>query len=245
MRTKLFVSGFGEFGGVAVNPTELLIKQILENQPSSLKYDLGGCEVVEVSIEGAEQVVGKWGNIFKDLVSEEQSEKEEEEEFRGAFIHLGVDGSATTFRLETRGVNEATFRQEDRRGNTPIQEKIVADSPLEHFLPSPFPLEEWCKELNSTKTGTENNYATGDDAGLYVCNYLFYYSLAASQNLTRELNSTHSNSNPNSNSPSPSKPKRRISSQFVHVPPESVMPLEKQYRLLVDLLLRIKEDPSW
>lgn len=79
-RTKVvYLTGFGQFAGVDVNPTELLIQRLKENET---EQDDILFEILPVSVNAVD--------TFHMTVSEDAV----------AFIHLGVNGTGTSFQLE-------------------------------------------------------------------------------------------------------------------------------------------------
>ncbi|KAH8068493.1 pyroglutamyl-peptidase [Aureococcus anophagefferens] len=90
-------------------------------------------------------------------------------------IHLGVAVDYANITLERCAYNDATFRCDDERGWRPAGEKISADSPF--GAPSPTPLDVEAAAAKAKDLGFSVDVS--DDAGRFVCNYLYYCSLRA------------------------------------------------------------------
>ncbi|KAM3704532.1 hypothetical protein ACJW31_03G011900 [Castanea mollissima] len=90
------------------------------------------------------------------------------------WLHFGVNSGATRFAVEHQAVNEATFRCPDELGWKPQKVPIIpADGDISHTRQTSLPVEEITKAL--AKMGYE--VMTSDDAGRFVCNYVYYHSL--------------------------------------------------------------------
>lgn len=90
------------------------------------------------------------------------------------WVHLGVNSGASRFAIERRAVNEATFRCPDEAGWQPQKEMIAKeDGSLSFSRVTSVPVE-WIAEA-LRRMGFD--VAVSDDAGRFVCNYLYYQSL--------------------------------------------------------------------
>nr|ABK92501.1 unknown [Populus trichocarpa] len=125
---------------------------------------LGSCSVLESAGQGA---VAPLYQIFQSSINSKDSESSSPG--RIIWLHFGVNSGATRFAIEHQAVNEATFRCPDELGWKPQ---------------TTLPVQELTKIL--TKKGYE--VMTSDDAGRFVCNYVYYHSLRfAEQNGTKSL----------------------------------------------------------
>ncbi|CAD5315752.1 unnamed protein product [Arabidopsis thaliana] len=186
----IHITGFKKFHGVAENPTEKMannLKEYLAKNCVSKDVNLGSCTVLETAGQGA------LASLYQLLQSA---------------VHFGVNSGATKFAIEQQAVNEATFRCPDELGWKPQNLPIVpSDGPISTVRKTNLPVEEITKALE--KNGFE--VITSDDAGRFVCNYVYYHSLRfAEQNKTRSL--------------------------FVHVPLFVAVDEETQMRFTVSLL---------
>uniref|UniRef100_A0A2C9VGI7 Pyrrolidone-carboxylate peptidase n=1 Tax=Manihot esculenta TaxID=3983 RepID=A0A2C9VGI7_MANES len=108
------------------------------------------------------------------------------------WLHFGVNSGTTRFAIEHQAVNEATFRCPNEMGWKPQ---------------TTLPVEEITKAL--VKKGYE--VITSEDAGRFVCNYVYYHSLCfAEQNGSQSL--------------------------FVHIPLFSIIDEETQMQFAASLL---------
>ena len=90
------------------------------------------------------------------------------------WLHFGVNSGATRFAIERQAVNEATFRCPDELGWKPQKVPIVpSDGTVSHIRESTLPVEEITKAL----ANKGYDVMTSDDAGRFVCNYVYYHSL--------------------------------------------------------------------
>ncbi|KAH8054169.1 pyroglutamyl-peptidase [Aureococcus anophagefferens] len=141
-------TGFGKFHGVADNPSATLAERV------AAKFADDSWEVVEVSGEAARDAALNGSDA--DVV-----------------VHLGVAVDYANITLERCAYNDATFRCDDERGWRPAGEKISADSPF--GAPSPTPLDVEAAAAKAKDLGFSVDVS--DDAGRFVCNYLYYCSL--------------------------------------------------------------------
>lgn len=179
----IHVTGFKKFHGVSVNPTEIIVTNLKEHMlkkglPKGLI--LGSCNILETAGQGA--VVPLYQTL-QSAVSKPESEASTYEKV--IWVHFGVNSGATRFAIEHQAVNEATFRCPDEMGWKPQKVPIIpADGGISRTRESSLPVEEITKSL--AKMGYE--VMTSDDAGRFVCNYVYYHSLRfAEQNGIKSL----------------------------------------------------------
>lgn len=179
----IHVTGFKKFHGVSDNPTETIVtnlKEYIKKTGLPKGVILGSCTVLETAGQGA------LSSLYQTLQSA-LSPKEPESSTSGKVIwlHFGVNSGASKFAIEQQAVNEATFRCPDEMGWKPQKVPIIpADGGITRVRKTAFPVEEITKVL--TKKGLD--VMTSDDAGRFVCNYVYYHSLRfAEQNGTKSL----------------------------------------------------------
>ncbi|PIN25757.1 putative pyroglutamyl peptidase [Handroanthus impetiginosus] len=164
----IHVTGFKKFHGVAENPTETIVKNLQEYMnkrglPKGLI--LGSCTVLETAGHGA--LVPLYQTLQSAVSNGLDSGKV-------IWVHFGVNSGATRFAIEHQAVNEATFRCPDEMGWKPQKVPIVpADGGITRIRETTLPVEEITKSL--AKMGYE--VMRSDDAGRFVCNYVYYHSL--------------------------------------------------------------------
>uniref|UniRef100_A0A5B6ZUV9 Putative pyroglutamyl-peptidase 1-like protein n=1 Tax=Davidia involucrata TaxID=16924 RepID=A0A5B6ZUV9_DAVIN len=179
----IHVTGFKKFHGVSENPTETIVSNLREyvkkkGLPKGLI--LRSCSILEAAGQGA--LVPLYQTLQSSV-----SKKDSESSNSGGVIwlHFGVNSGATRFAIEHQAVNEATFRCPDEMGWKPQKIPIIpADGGISRTQQTSLPVEDITKAL--AKMGYE--VMTSNDAGRFVCNYVYYHSLRfAEQNGIKSL----------------------------------------------------------
>lgn len=133
---------------------------------------------------------------------------------RTVFVHMGVNVSVPRFQLELQGRNEATFSCPDEAGWAPIKTPIDGEhTDLNTVCRTSLRLDHILDRL--TEKGFDVEIST--DAGRFVCNWVYYNSLK----MSNQCGSC---------------------ALFVHVPPASIVPVEKQLVFITALLNTIAAD---
>ncbi|KAH0669042.1 hypothetical protein KY289_023535 [Solanum tuberosum] len=165
----IHVTGFKKFHGVAQNPTETAVsnlKYYVEMKGLPAGVTLGSCTVLETAGEGGLPALLK--------VIEESSAGNSSNNGQVIWLHLGVNSGATKFAIERLAVNEATFRCADELGWQPQRVPIVPeDGGINQIRKTSCPTESILEFLK--KKGFD--VTMSDDAGRFVCNYVYYHSL--------------------------------------------------------------------
>ncbi|XP_027936780.1 uncharacterized protein LOC114191659 [Vigna unguiculata] len=204
--TTVHVTGFKKFHGVSENPTETIVNNLMEylkkkGLPKGLV--IGSCNILETAGQGA--LVPLYQTLQSAITSKES---ESPSSNRIIWLHFGVNSGATRFAIERQAVNEATFRCPDEMGWKPQKVPIVpSDGPITRIRETTLPVEDFTKVL----TSKGYNVMTSDDAGRFVCNYVYYHSLRISE-------------------------QNGIKSLFVHVPLFSTINEETQMQFAASLL---------
>ncbi|KAE8716550.1 putative pentatricopeptide repeat-containing protein [Hibiscus syriacus] len=198
------VTGFKKFQGVAENPTETIVNNLTSFvQRKGLLpagVTLGSCTVLETAGDGALPVLYK---VLESGTSGIHTKKE-----HIVWLHLGVDGGAEKFALERQAVNEATFFCPDELGWQPMRQPIVAeDGGTSRKRETTCSIEVILKFLKDKGYDVR----ISNDAGLFVCNYVYYHSLRFAE-------------------------QKGHKSLFVHVPLFSVINEETQMQFVASLL---------
>ncbi|KAK4376884.1 hypothetical protein RND71_003180 [Anisodus tanguticus] len=205
----IHVTGFKKFHGVAQNPTEITVnglKDYVEKRGLPAGVTLGSCTVLETAGEGGLPMLLKviesesssanssnngqviWlllvGFPFSSSIWEQQENPFEawQESARDTLcisaLHLGVNSGAMKFAVERLAVNEATFRCADELGWQPQRLPIVTeDGGINQTRKTSCSTESILEFLR--KKGFE--VTISDDAGRFVCNYVYYHSLRFAQ----------------------------------------------------------------
>ncbi|KAK9292706.1 hypothetical protein L1049_020685 [Liquidambar formosana] len=202
----IHLTGFKKFHGVSENPTETIVGKLTEymNKKGLPKgLILGSCNILETAGQGA---LARLYQILQSALSRKDSESSNSG--RIIWIHFGVNSGASRFAIEHQAVNEATFRCPDEMGWKPQKVPIIpTDGEISKTRETSLPVEEITKAL--VKKGYE--VMTSDDAGRFVCNYVYYHSLCFAE-------------------------KNGIKSLFVHVPLFLTIDEETQMQFAASLL---------
>ena len=178
------VTGFRKFHGVSENPTETIVNNLNEylNKKKGLPKGLviGSCSILETAGQGA--LIPLYQTL-KSAITSKESESSSSNKI--IWLHFGVNSAATRFAIERQAVNEATFRCPDEMGWKPQKVPIVpSDVAITRIRKTTLPVEEITKSL----ANKGYDVMTSDDAGRFVCNYVYYHSLRfAEQNGTKSL----------------------------------------------------------
>ncbi|XP_010914683.1 uncharacterized protein [Elaeis guineensis] len=204
--TTIHVTGFKRFHGVSENPTETIVsnlKAYMQKKGLPKGLVLGSCNVLEVAGEGA---LAPLYNFLESAAMGRDSESTNAG--RVILLHFGVNSGSTTFAIENQAINEATFRCPDELGWKPQRVPIIAsDGDISRTRETSLPVNEITKAL--AKMGYL--VIPSDDAGRFVCNYVYYHSLQFAE-------------------------QRGIKSLFVHVPLFLTIDKETQMQFVASLL---------
>lgn len=153
MTPRVLITGFGPFPGAPVNPTEALVGR-LEAEPGLLSglADLRTA-VLPVDYATVPDLLAALGcNGPFDIV-----------------IHFGLGAQAEGFTLERLARNEIRAGKPDNSGTHPAKPVILDNG---DDRPSTLPLERIATALGEAGLP----WSWSDDAGGYLCNYVFYLS---------------------------------------------------------------------
>ncbi|KAF5443135.1 hypothetical protein F2P56_035723 [Juglans regia] len=200
----IHVTGFKKFQGVAENPTETIVsnlKDFVERRGLPPGVTLGTCTILETAGDGALPLLYQTlesGISRMDGTSNEQV----------VWLHFGVNSGAPKFAIEQQAVNEATFRCPDELGWQPQKLPIVCeDGGTSRARETCCSIEVILKFLK--RKGFD--VTLSNDAGRFVCNYVYYHSLRFAE-------------------------QKGHKSLFVHVPLFSKIDEESQMRFVASLL---------
>ena len=140
--------------------------------------------------------------------SREVSDLLEGEEEWDAILQLGFAERRSRLCLESGAVNEANFRIPDNSGRQP-SESFIDEEGL------PLQLTTAPLKMLLTEFDSDSDVRKSDDAGRFVCNETCYRTLRTIDRLGRR-----------------DRHGRPLPAIFVHVPPASQMPFERQVELV-------------
>jgi pyroglutamyl-peptidase len=130
-----------------------------------------------------------------------------------------VHSTLKSFHLERCAYNEADFRIPDGAGRQCKKETIrEEDGGLKQCVTTLLPLSTIAARMEELG----HPCSLSDDAGRYLCNYLYYHSLKLSASVNGEGNGTG-----------------KTTSLFVHVPPFTTIAQPAQETFLADLFRTI------
>lgn len=154
-RIRMLVTGFTPFTGAPVNPTEYLMRHFNENPPALGEDVEARFAVLPVDYVGSIPELEALAGEFEPHVS----------------VHFGLAGETSAFRLETTARNEITSAVPDNSDRRPEPRRIVENGG--HHV-STLPLEKIAAALE----GRGLPVTWSDNAGGYLCNYVFYHAAA-------------------------------------------------------------------
>ncbi len=153
---RVLLTGFGPFPGVDDNPSERLVRSLGHDEPC-----LRGITLRRAILSTSWRFCDRW--VTSDLLREPFD----------LAIHLGVAGRADRFRFEAVAANECDADAEDAQGEHPRSVAIVEGALA--TLVTRFPVDH----VVATLSGRGVPVRRSEDAGRYLCNYLYYRSMHA------------------------------------------------------------------
>ena len=165
-------------------------------------------------------------------------------------LHFGVNSRATSLALERRAFNEADFRIPDERHYQPERQPIIpaVSSNISTSFETSLPLAAILKRLQCQYDVQESN-----DAGRFVCNWIYCHSLAWSLGLCGSSSQVYRGAAKKFCHPmGPIStilyvlviPVQKFYSLFAHVPPFEILSVEKQLDFVRSLMLAIASELS-
>ncbi len=152
-RPSVLVTGFGSFPGVVANPTEALIASLRADPVALDRPGVVYAETLAVDYRALPARLAELGEAFTPNIA----------------IHFGVSGRASAFVLETGARNTVCTLRPDDVGHIPVQPVVIEGGGL---LPASLPLDA----MEVALRGDGLPVTRSDDAGDYLCNFLFYLS---------------------------------------------------------------------
>lgn len=151
-RPRILVTGFSAFPGAPVNSTERLVAELRDRLPELAAAGSIATAVLDVDY-------GKLPEALRRLAAAEQPD---------IAIHFGLSAAASGFVLE-RLARNAYGGKPDNAGHIPAAARICDG---DEALPSTLPLDA----LHAALAAKGIPVGWSDDAGGYLCNYVFYLS---------------------------------------------------------------------
>ncbi len=196
---EFVITGFGPFAGVPLNPTTALgadAAALLQQRGSALRVTVA--PTIEVSLQGAAAALDA---IYAPSAAPPR-----------VVIHCGVAPSLGVVHVEGRARNTCSFRVADERGAQPANAPVLARDALGALRHTTLDAPALAAALRARGHAV----APSLDAGSFLCNALYYLSLARAEGAAL---ATHA--------------------LFVHVPPSAVLPPPAAAAALADLIEEI------
>jgi len=150
---RILVTGFSVFPGAPVNPTEKMIEALRQDAAWLAAQGPIRLEVLPVEYGGIPGWLERLGAEFAPDIA----------------VHFGLSAKAEGFTLERLARNEIAAGRPDNAGRL-LQSTRIVDGGQD--VATSLPVDAIHKALTANKLPV----SWSDDAGGYLCNYLFYHS---------------------------------------------------------------------
>ena len=141
---------------------------------------------------------------------------------RHLWIHLGVAPRSSGMRVEHQAVNELDFRIPDMRGLQPRHQPVVAAACAPFVLQTRVDVDLLTRLLQTRHPSACDSW----DAGRYLCNCIYYYSLHQCEQRRRRAAEA-------------GEDREEHDALFLHTPPFDQQSEGEQLRFLLDFLLTL------
>ncbi|MAY63769.1 MAG: peptidase C15 [Rhizobiales bacterium] len=152
-RPRVLITGFGPFPGAPVNPTEALVRRLGTERGNLSAFCDIRTAVLPVEYAAVPDLLAELGRHHSPDIA----------------IHFGLSAEAEGFTLERLARNEIAAGKPDNAGGQPGSSRIVEGG---QGRPASLPLGEISARLEEAGLP----WSWSDDAGGYLCNYVFYLS---------------------------------------------------------------------
>ena len=206
----LYLTGFGVFGGVKENPTELLINEVSTNEGKSFNTQYTCVKYAKVYQVNSKNVNETFA-LLQNEIEQSLRKNSEMNNILYVIINYGLSASAKEIQIETNAVNCLHEHPHNAFHIKPVV-PIDASYDLQHKITSKIDIPTLVQILQEIKENDNVKVIQSFDAGTYLCNYLMYKS----------INLSYLNDN--------------VLATFVHVPLREVISLEDNVALLKKLI---------
>lgn len=217
------VTGFGAFGQVVDNPTQRLV-ELINDQKWNLPINISHTAVCKVSIQNVDREHAQITSLCKNIAKNARESPSNPSPTRTTIVlvHLGVAEKAEEMLLETCAYNDCSFRIPDEDGQQPVSQSIDGLKPVGDVKKCCLQLEKIVERVRRSDLPV----VLSNDAGRYLCNYIYYKSLKLCD--SQECEGV------------------TIYSLFLHVPPfeSGIFGENLQFEFLINLLEAIDEELS-
>lgn len=155
MKPRLLITGFGPFPGQPENPSADLVRALKRDKVLAREFNIR-CAVLKTEYDAGLKRLDKEIADFKpDIV-----------------VCFGVAAGEKGFRLETTARNRSSTKLPDAAGVCPGHARIINGGRRTYKATLPF------KKAVKTLRSKGIKARLSDDAGSYLCNYVFYHLMA-------------------------------------------------------------------
>ncbi|KAJ0391339.1 hypothetical protein ATCC90586_011173 [Pythium insidiosum] len=159
-KRDVYLTGFGKFQGVPVNPTSVMVQQLTSNP------FVTEAKVLETSAVGSLEMVAPL------------RAKAEASGRPAIFLHLGVSPESRQFALERVAYNLANFMgMPDERGYVAVNQ--VLDQNAAASIRTTIPVDVLLGRLRQANP----NARASTDPGRFICNFIYFHSLQWAQKM--------------------------------------------------------------
>lgn len=169
-KIKVYVSGYGPFMSIKENPSQKLVEYIIEKKEYIHKSMDQKCQIVhekiyEVCVDYVQENVKNCHSCIKEELSKNSHDLEELHDLH-LITHFGVYSGSDKIHLESKAKNKI---KDYKKYDCPIRK-----DGHEEFV-CKLDLEDIARELKERN----HKIGTSEDAGTYLCNYIYYQSADA------------------------------------------------------------------
>ena len=164
---RIHITGFGPFAGVSINPSSILVSNLLSEKDTSIVSNY----VVEVSTKAVDEIINR---ICEDINSTITGVD--------VLLHFGVAAGLSHISIEECAYNDLDFRVPDVLNYQPRDEAIIPSLGSRSFCLN---TSLDCTELAHLLVIKGWNVSKSINPGRFLCNYIYFKSLLAA----KEINS--------------------------------------------------------
>jgi len=171
MSLKVFISGYGPFMTIKVNPADELAKQLeasFSRAFNGVNVDLVERVTLPVTVPAVEELMVDWRAKIDKLTAEDPNN-------RFLCIHIGVNGNISENHIEFERFSNNRRIMNDEGGfyEDEPSERIVTDKyPMSHIQETNFDIEKIVDSVARFNPWAHINYDPGD----YLCNFIYLES---------------------------------------------------------------------
>ncbi|ORX64936.1 peptidase C15, pyroglutamyl peptidase I-like protein [Anaeromyces robustus] len=168
-KIKLYLTGYGPFSTVKENPSEVTVNYIYEhrNKFNTTKTEIVIKQIFEVTTEYVDNNINKTLNSIKENYTDENT--------LHIIVSFGVASNRTVNTIETLAQNYIFDLRKNEKINSSNPNIYYSKNPVKSMVKG---IQHCCKSRNDISCKFSNN------AGTYLCNYIYYKTLNKCKNET-------------------------------------------------------------